>query len=233
MIWIWTSRLTGEHRSQRSWCFLFHRVLVFCSLADILIIREKSAFHVSGAWTSCPALTHTKSISRPSIPWQGLSIITIFIAWPALQALLQSHAMISQCTDVKETCQCLEVKSPNIITCHPESNGIKTGIQVWGNKKSRTPHRLGQGSLVRRLTSPLWPVSVKEGGTTFALSVTPIESPGCHPRVWVSETPNEGFIAFFWTDSCQRSTAETKTLPVVLEVTIVNFGGKKKSWYVG
>lgn len=28
IIWIWNSRLTGEHWGQRSWCFFFHRVLV-------------------------------------------------------------------------------------------------------------------------------------------------------------------------------------------------------------
>lgn len=36
--------------------------------------------------------------------------------------------------------------------------------------------------------------------------------PGWNPRTWVSHSPNEGFIAFFWTESCQyqSSTAETK-----------------------
>lgn len=78
------------------------------------------------------------------------------ITWLTLQPLLQYHSIISKCTDVKETCQHLEVKSQNITTYHAESNIIKTGIQVWRNKRSWTPQRLGQGSLVRRLSSQLW-----------------------------------------------------------------------------
>lgn len=158
VIWIWNSRLTGEPRSQRSWCFFFHRVLVLLSLADILIIKKKSAFHVPRAWTSCPALTQAENISRPSILWRCLSILTIVITWLALQPLLQYHSMISKCTDVEETCQRPEVKFQNIITYHAESNVIKTGIQVWRNKRSWTPRRLGQGSLVPCLSSQLWHV---------------------------------------------------------------------------
>lgn len=230
MIWIWKSRLTGEHRSQRSWCFLCHRVLVFCSLADILIIRGKSAFHVPGTWTSCPALTHTKNVSRPSIPWQGLSIITIFTAWPALHPLLQYRAMISQCTDVKETCQCLEVKSPNIITCHPESNGIKTGIQVWGNKKRQTPQRLEQGSLVRCLTtSPLWPVSVKEGGTPFAFECYTHWIPWLSSQSLRIRDPSWRLHCILLNWFLPKKHSRNKNTAVVLEITIVNFGRKKKN----
>ena len=51
------------------------------------------------------------------------------------------------------------------------------------------PQRLGQGPSVRRPTGQLWRVSVKEGGAPFALNISPIESPGCLPRVYVYHCP--------------------------------------------
>lgn len=182
IIWIWNSWLTGEHWSQKD---SFLQSPYSFKLGWYSHNKEKVSISRPKSMNFLPCFDSGKELlSRPSILHRGLSILTIFITCPALQPLLQYHAMISKCTDVKETCQCLEVKSQNIITCHTESIVIKTGIQVWRNKRSQTLQRPGQGSSVRRPTGQLWCVSVKEGGAPSALNVSPIESPGCLPRVY-------------------------------------------------
>ena len=101
----------------------------------------------------------------------------------------QFFSMIKNCTYVKEASQCLGMKSQNVVTYHAESNVLQTGTQVWGNKRSWASQRPGQASLVRSLSRLLWHVRMWKRVVHLWLNVSPIDSPGCLPRVYEYHSP--------------------------------------------
>lgn len=189
----------------------FQDILLLCIFKDDLQIKHWLFQHnlllpaeQSGALSACTYHAHMTHIVPWSHPFPTAIIWTYnkylkALPWSQNTAWFITLRVQPNANSIwvlsKNLLNTTTKSRPRLSPCTSQESGV-----VYVNSKN-----------VLHYTFPIW----------IYHQLTP---PGWIPRAWGSHSPNEGFIAFFWTESCQyqSSTAETKKITnAMLKVTIV------------